>query len=71
MLKPSYHDTKALDHFSETGIEESVFYRELSARLSRIDKDKLDDMLKHAFIVGYNAGESDGRKEVFDDLKQF
>jgi len=70
MLKQSYHDNKALKHLPETGIQDGYFYRQLSARLSSEDKERLDDMLKHTFIAGYSAGEADERKQIFADLKQ-
>ena len=71
MLKPSYHDNKALRHLTDVGIQDGYFYRQLTERLSIYDKERLDDLLKRTFIAGYSAGEADERKQILADLKKY
>ena len=70
MLKPDYHNSKALRHLAEAGIEDGYYYRQLSQRLSREDRERLDNLLKYTFTFGYNAGEADERSKFLASLKQ-
>ena len=70
MLKPDSHNSKALKHITEAGIEDGYYYRMFSQRLSREDKERFDNLLKYTFISGYNAGEADERNRFLVNLKQ-
>ena len=70
MLKPDYHDNKALKHLAEAGVEDGYYYRMFTQRLSREDRERFDNLLKYVFITGYNAGEADERNKFLASLKQ-
>lgn len=71
MLKPDYHDNKALKHLAEAGVEDGYYYRLFTQRLSREDRERFDNLLKYVFITGYNAGEADERSEHLSIMEEF